>query len=69
LLAVLSAFFAVVALLLAAVGPCGVLDHAVMQRRHEIGICLAPGAPASPIARMEFTWCWRWSSPEAPSVS
>jgi predicted permease len=51
LLAGLAAFFAGVALLLAGIGLFGVLDYSALQRRRELGIRIAIGAPANEIAR------------------
>ena len=51
LLAMLASFFAIVGLLLAGIGLYGVLDYSLVQRRRELGIRIAIGAPARDIVR------------------
>jgi predicted permease len=54
LIALLSAFFGGLALLLAAVGLYGVVSHAVRARQTEIGLRMALGAAPSSIVRLVF---------------
>jgi putative ABC transport system permease protein len=54
LIAMLSAFFGGLALLLAAVGLYGVIAHAVRARQTEIGLRMALGAAPSSIVRLVF---------------
>jgi ABC-type antimicrobial peptide transport system permease subunit len=54
LVALVSAFFGGLALLLAAVGLYGVVAHAVRARQREIGLRIALGAAPSSILRLVF---------------
>src|SRR5262249_19073602 len=55
LMATLSVFFGLLALVLSAIGLYGVVSYITAQRRNEIGLRMALGAQRTDISRMIFT--------------
>jgi putative ABC transport system permease protein len=66
LLAILAGFFAVVALLLAAVGLYGVINYTTVRRTREIGIRIALGSRRAAVVRLIV---WETSSPVIAGIA